>query len=83
VDIKVSPKRTANVQIGEDSYKVRVPTVLQAEKYFGDIKQDEGSGQKVIELLVELGLPKGVCEDLDILQMSEILEGLTSLTKKK
>jgi len=82
VDIKVSPKRTANVLIGEDSYKVRVPTVLEAEKYFDDVK-DEKSGAKVIEMLAELGLPKEVSTQLDILQLSEILEGITSLTKKK
>jgi hypothetical protein len=81
MDIKVSPKRIANVLIGEDSYKLRVPSVLEAEKHFKQIQENESYG-KIVDMLDDLGLPREVSEGLDILQLSEILEGLTSLSKK-
>jgi len=82
VDIKVTPKKTANVIIGEDTYKMRVPSVKTAEKYFKVLK-DQESVSGILDLLEELGLPKSASEDLDIMQLQEILEGLTTLSKKK
>ncbi len=81
LEIKVSPKRTAKVIIGEDSWTLRVPTVLQAEKYQKELKKSD-SLSKIVDMLADLGLPKDTCNQLDVMQITEILEGLTTLSKK-
>lgn len=84
MDIDLGQSARANVKVGGESYMMRLPTVLEAEKFQDEIKKDEHSSLKVfMALVIDLGLPEDVAKTLDVHQFTKLSEGLMGMAEKK
>ena len=79
-------KTVINVKLDGQEYKIGAPTVRQSEKYQAKIDSKAAKGKELdafIDLLGELGLPRDVSENLDVVQIKKLSEGLLGLVEKK
>jgi len=84
MDLDLGSKAICNVKVGGSEYKMSAPTVKQSETYQKSLGKKQGSEMGAfIDLLAELGLPKEVSEDLDVIQIRKLSEGLLGLVEKK
>lgn len=86
MDLDLGSKVTCNVKVDGAEYKISAPTVLQTEKYQKELNKVENDGQSVgafIDFLEQLGMPRNVSQNLDVVQLRKLSEGLLGLVEKK
>ena len=84
MDLDLGEKAICNVKVGGKEYKMSAPTVRQSEIYQKTLAKKSGSEMSAfISLLEELGLPKQISENLDLVQVRKLSEGLLGLVEKK
>jgi len=84
MDLDLGEKAVCNVKVGGKEYKMNAPTVKQSESYQKNMaKKKDGEMTAFIDLLDELGLPREVSENLDVVQVRRLSEGLLGLVEKK
>lgn len=82
------PNRLLEIEIEDKSYKIKFPTALQVSAYLKDllkISKGESESNEVdltLDLLIELGLPKDVAILLEMDDLEEITNVLTTKKKK-
>jgi hypothetical protein len=80
----VIEKRTeSNVSIYGQVYKVRRPTVLEASKIRTDLrdKTEDEQLQSAINFLESLGVPRSVCQELELDHFTKIVDFVLSSKK--
>lgn len=83
MDLDLGEKASLKVKVGEESYKVAIPTVKQAINFKKELDGNEGQEAQVfIDLLSKLGMPKEIAEDLSLSQMSKLADALMGASKK-
>lgn len=83
MDIDLGGAVKANVKIGEQSYQMRLPTVLEAEAFQEKMKDEDKQLRLFVSLVVKLGLPEEVATKLDVHQFQILSEGLLGMAEKK
>lgn len=84
MDLDLGSKAVCNVKVGGKEYKMSAPTVKQSENYQKSLSKSKGGEMNAfIDLLDELGLPREVSENLDVVQVRKLSEGLLGLVEKK
>ena len=84
MDLDLGSKSVMNVKVGGKEYKISAPTVSQTEAYQKTVgKKENLSTGPFIKFLADLGMPEDVSQNLDVVQMRKLSEGLLSLVEKK
>ena len=84
MDLDLGEKAVCNVKVGGKEYKMSAPTVKQSEVYQAKLsKKKDGEMSAFIDLLEDLGLPRNISENLDVVQVRKLSEGLLGLVEKK
>ena len=73
------------VALGDKTYELREPSVLEMSAFKTKIDASEDTGlAEMVNLLVVIGMPKKVVENLGIQKMNKLVEGiLGGVTEKK
>ena len=80
----VLKKKTLNIKYEGKDYELSFPSVLQTKNFVKNLeKKGNNEIEESIKLITELGLPKDVCEAIDIDQLNMIMEAITPQSKKK
>ena len=84
MEIDLGDAVKANIKVSGESYKMSLPTALEANEYVEKLKDNEGKEVKIFMSLVKnLGLPEDVVKKLTMLQLTKLGEGLLGSAKKK
>lgn len=83
MDLDLGSRAVKKVKYGDVVFDVSIPTVYQVQEFNKKVSAaEENSAVYFLELLIDLGLPKEVCEKLDILQAKKLAEELLGSGKK-
>lgn len=84
MEIDLGNEEKANIVFCGQSYQVRLPSVLDAEKFQHEIKEKKGKEIEVFRsFVVSLGLPDDVVNKLQMAQMTKLSNGLLGVDEKK
>jgi len=80
-------RRRLQVKVGTETYKVLFPTARQVEQFDSKYKPVQKDQNKSLELIFDfleaLGMPKKVSEELDVENLTILLETLSGKKKEK
>lgn len=84
MDLDLGKSVVYRVKIGSEVYEMKAPRAKYVNDFRKKIATDEGNEvEHFIKFVVDHGLPKKVAEDLDVVQLNKLAEGLTGSNEKK
>ena len=84
MDLDLGSKVVCNVKVNGQEYKMSAPTVKQTDELNVKSKAKNADELKVyLDFIEDLGMPRKVAENLDVVQLQKLTEGLLGLVKKK
>jgi len=83
-ELDLGSKKYVNVKFNGESYKLRFPTILEAKDLTSKFSESSESDQLdlTISLIESLGLPKDIINQLDIDQLTSLVNCLMPSKKK-
>lgn len=84
MDLDLGQSVVYKVKINGEVYEMSAPRAKYVNNFRKKISNDEGNEiDHFIKFVVDHGLPKNVAEDLDVVQLNKLAQGLTGSDEKK
>ena len=84
MDLDLGSNAKVNVKVNGGAHKMRVPTVRESQWYQKEIsKKGSDAFDTLLSFIVKLGMPMDAAEELDLIQIRKLSEGLLAVSEKK